>query len=331
MKNLDEAIERLRQYNPQDLTFHYFRTLYGYHLNLDPKLMDLSIEEFIKTYGSPTVFDNPCFYSLFSAFSRGGTDFSRSFVSIQLYNKLPAESSGSKNFTWMDKEQLEEHIDALKDIGIDLKYLIEEKENYFYVHFFTVGLSYLTLKFVCCWIRYAYEFPETMCLLDAYRLKENIWPEETIFNLFLVTGRYMTYYQRTTGIDIEQEAFNKIALDMKSRRPTGISIREDQKISLTGQFMTNEELKDRIKKLEEDGVVVLNRIYPKVLISEEDPLCKYDYDFALLGYDPGKYTRMPKNYLPWLPKKEGDLFYEDRLKDYYTIRRRIDKTFKGEY
>ena len=70
MKNLDEAIERLRKNNPQDLTFHYFRTLYGYHLNLDPKLMDLSIEEFIKTYGSPTVFDNPCFHSLFSPFNQ---------------------------------------------------------------------------------------------------------------------------------------------------------------------------------------------------------------------------------------------------------------------
>lgn len=103
------------------------------------------------------------------------------------------------NFTWMTRDQLINHLNYCKDyLGLDYEVNIEDELGYeqntagftdFYkICFDFKKLSYLQIKFVLFWSRYACEFWSNLALLDAMLLKEAVFPEEELYNLLVMSS-----------------------------------------------------------------------------------------------------------------------------------------------
>lgn len=139
------------------------------------------------------------------------------------------------NLTVLSKSQIINHIEYLKklfDFEYHLNYM--SHEGYYSVCVNFLSVKPIQIKFFCAWIRYLYEFPANVLMLDIYRLidagllKEK---EESLFNLI-------------------------IALN-SSINPYNISIRSDQCISIFGRFQEEKELKTKLNR----GRNYLNSLY----------------------------------------------------------------------
>ena len=193
----------------------------------------------------------PCFRGIFPYI----TSELDCFVHLLVY-KLEGHKLDSNNFrtdrngTWMTKDQLEEHILYCKeelhsdfifkifDLGDTVNVSSYYGEIYDVLLYFPKTMTARETKFVLTWIRYAYEFPDTLALLDAYRMKQQVFPTESLFNLFLMSA----FLQRCIG---------------------GYRLPGDQIISDKGVFMSTAQLEREIK--EKYGP--LNSIYSEVNIS----------------------------------------------------------------
>ena len=156
---------------------------------------------------------------------------------------------GVRNGTWMTREQLVEHILACKEaLHSDFIFDVFTPNDNFRIGgdvfqaysvalYFPPSMGPLEIKYILCWIRYAYEFPDIIALLDAYRLQRDLYPEESILNLFLLTARL----HRSLG-DVSP----------------ALVLPGDQIISSRGLFMTNEDLVNVLQNHQRD---YLSNIY----------------------------------------------------------------------
>lgn len=262
----------------KDHSFRYSNFICVYGSVVIPKeLREASLEEKYQACRGTIMMnyiDYCCFHYLFC----GTSSRWPYLVEIKLW-----KSPQGRNLTWMTKEQLTEHLNSLKSVlGFDVEFLILEEKNtdYIMVVFETSKLTRLQFKFTCCWIRYAYQFPESAILIDAYRLKE--LPEyrnENIFNLFLVPARYLV-----SGV-----SWGEVMM-----------IRPDQKISTTGRFVSTEVLRE---KLSNGKSTRLSSIFPTLHKSINEP--RYEEIADQVG-----------KFIPWL---DDNKFFDIRLPKYREI------------
>lgn len=137
----------------------------------------------------------------------------RPVIHIGIYRERDLRDSSThntfvNNVTWMSREQLEEHINYLVspdglNIPVDIK--ISEHELSWYDYFDKIPIYNIDIdfgrkttirqiKFVLFWIRYAYEAPSNIAMIDAYKLKELYYPDEEIYNLLTVTSRLINVF-----------------------------------------------------------------------------------------------------------------------------------------
>lgn len=157
-----------------------------------------------------TLGDRVCFGSLLNKYAELDDD-SKSIFSCKIYvNTVPRRTSQHKdrvqdNLTWMTKEQLEEHIRYIKNLGIKFGFNVRnyyrgwhkflrwfrEPDGYC-VKITTIRCitTYPELKYLLFWIRQAYRYPYCINLADSYTLKEKYLPEEDMFNLVTLPGAY---------------------------------------------------------------------------------------------------------------------------------------------
>lgn len=112
---------------------------------------------------------------------------------IYLFKDLKVAKKHQSNFCPLTKEELIYHIKQARRI-FKFNYNVEEEPEVrsgvgvcpaFKVTF-DVDANHFYHRYLLTWLRYAYEFPYNMILLEAFRLKKYAIPKETLPNLFVL-------------------------------------------------------------------------------------------------------------------------------------------------
>lgn len=119
------------------------------------------------------------------------SDIYRNFKPHDLYNEnyiiyiyKGTNNSRNNNMCFLNKKQLQNHIKQAKEI-FDFKYQITENKKIYKVNLSIAKAPGNFHKYILAWIRYCYEFPYNMLLLDALEIKkEYCFKYTSISNLF---------------------------------------------------------------------------------------------------------------------------------------------------
>lgn len=113
----------------------------------------------------------PCFNTLFTDLSRLFHIKERLQAEVTIYaNRSPQilKNRNINNLVMVDRSIVEKHMAVAKRL-VDFEYKIKTGTDL--VINFTVTGTTIQVKFLCAWIRYLYEFPANVFLLDVYRMK----------------------------------------------------------------------------------------------------------------------------------------------------------------
>lgn len=153
------------------------------------------------------------------------------------------------NACLITKTQIESHIEEAKKL-FDFMYSVSRKKrlsNNYWGYEITIDISVPSLykKYLMTWIRYLYEYPFNVALLDIFRMKKmKEFKNITAENLILLV----------LNCHISGDGWERGVHSISKPR--------------YGPLYTTEELKERLKSLEnedENSRYILNRIYPQLL------------------------------------------------------------------
>ena len=176
----------------------------------------------------------------FSELLNYGTRVENEHYKVIIYNdpNIAVKASRS-NYCPFGKESLKKHIHQARRL-FEFTYNIVETSNDYsgksYSCFeVTIDLSGPKIyhRYLLTWLRYSYEFPFNLILMNAFRLKDTCIKEETIPNLFVLVAN--CFYGGPSSYN------------------TGHSISYQ-----SCKFLKEKTLKDRIKKANS-----VNEIYPR--------------------------------------------------------------------
>lgn len=107
---------------------------------------------------------------------------------IKVYKEDALRKINGSNMCYLTRKQIKNHIDQLKDLFPIKSSVIDSKDKrkpYFVVTIELKNLRGTYHKYALTWLRYLYEYPYNVILLDAYRLKQDpVFRFESIANLF---------------------------------------------------------------------------------------------------------------------------------------------------
>ena len=212
----------------------------------------------------------------------------RHLVNVYINHK-DKKNENLNNYLWMSKEQLEEHIDYLRShLGFDFFFRIVDAGDWYIVQYDFKDTPRLQIKYALFWTRYSYEFPSSMCMIDAYILKDR-HPEEALHNLLRIPQRFMVYSRQC--------------------------VRDDQSISVNGLFLSDKQLKSRLQRT--------NLSVCGIYETQAQTTCIYNVDDPFHWIDTGLKNYLPclveKNYIKfsaWLHNNNRFEAYEKMLKWY---------------
>ena len=203
------------------------------------------------------------------------------------------------NYLWMSIEQLKEHIEYCKSyLGLDFDYTIEGEYDFEII--VKLNLKRLEdikqIKFVLFWLRYAFEFPSAIAMIDAYILKEKYYPEEELYNLLSVTTRVWN-------------------LIHNSKLSCGVYIPQGQSLGTNNYFIEVEEVKKRLGDCAYSQLVDI--FTQNTSFQNRSQLSKFE--FTIVN---GKRTEYEENCFPRGPINShvpGWFEYSDRLDLYHEL------------
>lgn len=160
-------------------------------------------------------------------------------------NDVALKDGAKNNACFLTKEELSDYISLAKNI-YDFEFTItdsEDKKDALVVEL-TINGPRIAHRYILTWVRYAYEFPFNMYLMDAMRLKKmDEFKDDDIFNLFNLVGA-------TSGYSFHGDRIHCIG-----------------DISWPRKFYTLEERIKTLKKSKATGEV--NDLFPKLNITLE--------------------------------------------------------------
>lgn len=119
---------------------------------------------------------------------------------IILYNDSTQIDNHHNNFCPFTKRQILHHLKLLQSI-VEFEYQVSKRKNTYIIEVTINKKCNMYHRYLVTWIRYLYEWPFNMYLLDTYRLSK-ICKGYTIENLFNTVNA--VGYQRTKHRDIHQ-------------------------------------------------------------------------------------------------------------------------------
>lgn len=139
---------------------------------------------------------NVCFRQVFEVLENEKKKFSINYV-IRIYAGFDAaEKKRWNNVCLLNKKELRNHINQLKGIiPFRAKILTKKGDNgdFYEVHLQLDNVKGIYHRFILTWIRYVYEFPYNVYVVEAQRLrKEKLFMFESIANLFNLIGSCVT-------------------------------------------------------------------------------------------------------------------------------------------
>ena len=264
IKLIEQAKKYISKYLPELATFyscynHYaFKIYHNADISEEDSLCDIDT---VNAYGSkrPIVTYDACHRICFGRFLKAFLSSSPARVQFIWLPYFDPHRIDSANFVWMTEEQLKEHISFPKNYyGLDydvrlytpkdsIKFCEVNESfsgNYYTIVFDFKKLTYIEIKFVLFWSRYAAEFPSNFAFLDALLLKQK-YPEEELLNLLIMASMY----------------FNR-------HNSNNLYISASQCISLYGKFATREYLLRSMKNYHQGNLVDIFERGPRSLHSE---------------------------------------------------------------
>ena len=296
MNNL-EKFELAKNYFTSEVTrlisFLYYHNRYSYTIYDSSSIVDenISLAKKIDQVDTRYVkelevgFEHlPCFGKFLSGVYKLPTPQHRYRFVWQPYIKPYTPECA--NFTWMNKDLLEEHVNYPKTLlGLDYDVAVydaleDDSPNSWGKHWEVIfdfkKLNVVEIKFVLFWSRYAAEFPSNLALLDAILLKDK-YPNEELYNLVIMASYLQHHHLTCQGIN------------------------ENQCLSIYGRFISKERL---YKGLQEEKNIL--DIFKRTGASTRSDSVFYEPDFALfnqkahleiprLSFMNGRDTESPRN------------------------------------
>ena len=152
-------------------------------------------------------------------------------ICIQINKSKTSIISTYNNLVLLKKDAIIRHIEYLKRL-FDFKYNLVSERTFYKLQAKLVAKP-IQIKFFCAWIRYLYEFPANVMMLDIYRLIDaGQFRGESLFNLIMLINCCL-------------------------RECRHVSIRGDQCIKINGIFLDEKSLKTKLNR----GRIKLNKLY----------------------------------------------------------------------
>lgn len=301
--NLEEVIETL---NSEKLSLNFNRNTIFRFVTYKKKKLPHILQKILKRWKLPHHFlykidtninffiNKYCFGDFLSIIKRDKPDLS--IIEVFMFDKKNYKSSFN-NLTWMNTEQIKEHLEYLQNsIGLDFYFKVKKssatlrtwegypvKNKGISVKINFKSLNFIEIKYVLFWLRYTYEFPGNLALIDAYLLKEK-YPEEELHNLLIIPSRLLNNTNR--------------------------QLPPDQSISIFGRFVNEGRIKNYLKK----GLNVIN------IYGGEQSLPELN---KIIGSFHKNFTTNYVDYSQWLNDESRWEIYE-RMYQYYKETRIIE-------
>lgn len=178
-----------------------------------------------------------CFSTVFHSINNGIIQKNKYIIKLYKMGDW-LNKKRQNNACLVDRAGIVRHLKVLQ-LVFKFSYHIKEKEDHF-VLIITFEGDIIYHKYLLSWIRYLYEYPFNVFLVDAYKLKEIPgFKFESIINLFNLVGA-------TSGICQH-----------------GTSIHAIGETNWFKALMTTKEIQAKLKELE-GGITNINDIFPVV-------------------------------------------------------------------
>lgn len=175
-----------------------------------------------------------CFAHLFTVLNNEFKYNDKLDISLNILINKDKNLNTYNNLVVIDKESVIKHIEYLKNL-FDFEYKLIDSKNLYKLCAKLSSKKTIQVKFFCAWVRYLYEFPANVYMLDIYRLIDaGFFKNESPFNLVMLIN------------NIAQQA--------------NISIRSDQCIKLDGIFLEDRALRTKLNR----GRLKLNGLYKNI-------------------------------------------------------------------
>lgn len=207
----------------------------------------------------------PCFHDLFCDLSIYPSDQKiNAEISIAI-NKSPKYllDNHYNNLIVVDKDTMIKHLEILK-MYVPYEYNIGESWLRYKINCSLHECTKIQIKFLCCWIRYLYEFPSNVLLKDIYELyKDETWEYDWISPENLI-----------------------MAFDILGRLGGRYGVRGDQCIAVKRSFMNSSET---IAKLASGNNTSLNDLF-LAMKNPKDGIAFSPFDEELVRYYSHKFN-----------------------------------------
>lgn len=136
---------------------------------------------------------NACFRRAYEWLSRQDKKISAEYTIIIHKGCSWGKRNKYKNACVLERKELRYHLNQLKD-AVPFLYRIKEvnnkRDSYFELHVKVTEGTIIQHKYLLAWIRYTYEYPYNVMLLEARKLRwEKGFRFESGFNLFNIVGQ----------------------------------------------------------------------------------------------------------------------------------------------
>lgn len=300
--NLEEVIETL---NSEKLSLNFDRNTIFRFVTYKKRKLPHALQKMLKRWKLPHRFlykidtcinyfiNKYCFGSFLNIIKRDKPDLS--IIEVFIFDKENYRPPFN-NLTWMNTEQIKEHLEYLQNsIGLDFYFKVKKsnvilgnpwesvKSKGISVKINFKSLNLIEIKYVLFWLRYTYEFSGNLALIDAYLLKEK-YPEEELHNLLILPSRLLNRTNR--------------------------QLPSDQSISILGRFVNEGRIKNYLKK----GLNVVDIYGGELSLPELD---------KIIGSFHKNFTSNYVDYSQWLNDESRWEIYE-RMYQYYKTTRIIE-------
>ena len=108
----------------------------------------------------------------------------------------------TNNHCWATLELINFWLEVAKEeTGLDFYFNVRKvRNNHLNINFDFKELNFSQIKYILFWTRYLFEYPDSLCMLDAVLLKRDYFPEESLCNLLTLTATCQRY-NRAVHID----------------------------------------------------------------------------------------------------------------------------------
>lgn len=124
-----------------------------------------------------------CFMEIFNSFSN--RDIINEQYKIKVYKGVEKVNEHKSNACFLEPLQIKNHLKQIKSL-FPFKFHIRLYRNYYIIYLKLHNQPGIYHKYLLTWLRYIYEFPYNVLLLDALKLKKKNVLDLHLYQIYLI-------------------------------------------------------------------------------------------------------------------------------------------------